>query len=162
MLHFTTKKAAGLAAVIAAASLAVAAPAKAGNNPSITITPVFCSTFTWQILPQFGILAADRYSYYGESQRVWVRSQVWSRTTQTWSPASHWYYGTATDTSGPQTWTDATTGQVTGNGNWTPITWNISQPGSYQVTLQFAWDQGSSDGPAGSTNALLEPGICTF
>ena len=162
MFRFTIKKATTLALLVLATSLAVAAPANAGDYPSYSMYSPFCSPWTGQQIPQFGILAADRYTYRGETQRVWVRAQSYDWTRQAWSAPSHWFYGIATDFAGPQNWTDATTGQISGNANWSPIIFNVWASGTFQFALQFAWDQGSTGGPSGSTNFLWEPGTCKF
>jgi hypothetical protein len=150
--------------VCAFAGLAIAAPAVASSTPTYSMYSPFCQGWTTprQMIPQFGILAADRYSYYGETQRVYVRGRAYNYTRGAWSDPSDWFYGTATDFAGPQTWTNLRTGEVSGNANWSPIIFTVFASGTYQVALQFAWDVSSSGAPAGSTSYLWEPGVCTF
>jgi hypothetical protein len=161
MFRLTIKKA--LAAAIGAAALATAGPANAGTTPSWDVSGAFCFAYgnTMVVTPNFGIMAANLYSYRGESQRVYARVALYSYNTGSWILTSHWIYGTAYDFTGPLQWTDLTTGQIFGSDGSAALTIDVYQRGTYLTKVQFAWDTSSAGAPGGTSDWFSE-GVCAY
>ncbi|MDX6409570.1 MAG: hypothetical protein QOE13_2641 [Gaiellaceae bacterium] len=167
MLGFTIKKAAALAAVIAAASLAVASPANASSTPSFDLGGTFCmatgpsNAMFMTMRPNFAIYAANLYSRI-ESQRVYARAALYSLTTGKLVLVTNWIYGTAFDYDNPAGWFLLNDGTYLGPSGASILTFTVYQHGTYRVQLQFAWEQGSSGAPAGSSPWYWNGGSCSF
>jgi hypothetical protein len=177
MLRARITKAAGLAALIVGASLAVAAPANAGYYLSqIPTVQNFATTYcenSGRMLPQFNVDGANLDLYRVETQRIYVQLGVYSRATGLIADRTY-YYGVSTgmDVSTAeyldhvQTWYDAYTGQGTSAG-FLGI-YNRGY-GTWQVAVRFAWDRSSSG--ALSSSSLITGGwtgwkylwgLCTY
>jgi hypothetical protein len=147
---------------LVAASLCVAAPAKASTIPTLNWFGPGCG-YLGTMSPHFEIYAADRYTNYVETQRVWVRARFFDLSNRTWSMPTSWYYGTATDSQRPGWWWQYGTNKVSMDFYGPPILYQATHSGSYWVALQFAWDQGSTGAPAGGNpDFVTQIGICTF
>ena len=162
---------AGLAALVLAGSLAIAAPANATITlspiPTASINATWCDFYHGQMRHLFTVDGANLRYAYQETQRIYVHLGLKSLTTGEWIPDSTYYYGDSTGYDNPwkpqwdhvQNWYDAHSGQLhTGD-----FAWNINKHGTYQLAIQFAWDRSSAGASAsGWTNWIWEPGTCTF
>jgi hypothetical protein len=167
------KRSAGLAALVLAASLAIAAPANAtvylSNTPTWNLSSVVCLHTSGQMLPQLTVDGANLYYAYPETQRVYVQFVLYSLTTGQSTITTGYFYGDATGFDNPfvpqwdhvQTWFSSATGAPVSN--YTPFVWNINRSGTYQVAVRFAWDRSTAGASAsGWTNWVWEPGTCAF
>lgn len=180
MLGFTIKKAAGLAIIFAAASLAIAAPANATYflSPDPTIN-IFADTYcagNGQMFPTFWADGANLDQYKVETQRIYVQLGMYSRATG-FVADSTYYFGdskgfdisTASQMDHVQRWYDAYTGQELNPSGYLKLGIYNRGHGTYQVWMRFAWDTSSSGASSsrsffatGWTGWYGARGTCTY
>ena len=149
--------------VAVTAALTIAGSAVAGSTPTYRVDYSDCEPWTTgsSMRANYHITAADLTPYRGEMQLVYVRTALYSHTLGRYIGTSPWVEGYAYDFDEPWNWYLASNGAYLGGVNYR-LTFTGIPRGTYQLAVQFAWEQSTAGAPAGQSAWVYAPDTCTF